>query len=263
MSKKSGRRKTNSGSLCKPKKKASNKHQNYYKRKNKSQLSSSRRRRSNNSKKVSVHSSTASGGDQRCWICNAHFHTSQSLQKHMDSPVHDPQIIPCPHCQRLFKTTSGVSHHLECKYLNKVTDAVVQWDTEHQITKPEYTNRIKEVDSNSFDDSEDEIVTKRDESVSVLSVMPLTDAHMDVYTCPMPGCLQSFQTVHSLNQHLSSQKHRTNPDTFHCPKCFSHFSVVSALIQHIESEACGIARRETVKTIYTDQYDIFKKLIKF
>jgi hypothetical protein len=185
--------------------------------------------------------------------------------QHLRSPVHNERNLPCPHCSEVFKTTSGVAHHLEFKCLKKVTEAVIKWDVDHQITDAEYTNRIREIDS---DDEEDDVLVLRENPrlFRVLEVMATEEAWnplAEAYVCPISDCGQYFRKLAHLNQHLRSQKHKANPSTFRCPKCSSRFSVVSALIQHLESEACGLTEQTTVKQIYTGLHDMFKRLLTY
>jgi hypothetical protein len=165
----------------------------------------------------------------------------------------------------MFKTTSGVAHHLEYKCLKKITEGVIKWDVENQITDRVYTDRIREIDS---DDDEDTIlVTRRNPAIqAILEVMATQDAWnatVKAYVCPVDECEQHFQKLGHLNQHLRSPKHRTDPSTFRCPKCEKRFAVVSALVQHLESETCGLAADTQVKQIYTGLHDMFKRLLKF
>lgn len=183
----------------------------------------------------------------------------------MASPVHNPPIIPCPHCSRMFKTTSGVAHHLESKRLKKVTEMVVEWDSENQnqITDRVYTDRIREVDS---DDDEDTIlVMKRNPGLEkVLRMLATPDAwneEAQAYLCPVGDCEQGFRKLPDLNRHLRSQKHRTDPSTFRCPRCSKRSGVVSSLIQHLESKACGLSGGIEVNQIYTGMHDMFKRLL--
>ena len=163
------------------------------------------------------------------------------------------------------KTTSGVAHHLEFKCLKKITQGVIEWDKEHQITSPNYTNRIREVDSDDEDD--DILVIRRPEGIQQildqLATADAWDATVQAFVCPVTECTQRFAKLGHLNQHLRSQIHRTDPNQFRCPKCEGRFSVVSALIQHLESGACGLAETQTVKEIYSGLHDMFKKLLKF
>lgn len=230
------------------------------------------------------HFSVTHDDDLRCKQCDTWFRYRSNLAQvrlnadhsdlwlkiitaqHLASPVHDEPSIPCPHCSRLLKTTSGVAHHLEFSCLKNVTEAVVRWDVGHQITSPVYTDRIQEIDSD--EEEEDNILVPRDDAglVKILDVLAteLTwSSAVQAYVCPVPDCYQRFVKLGHLNQHLRSQKHRTDPSTFRCPKCESPFSVVSALIQHLESGSCGLAETQMVKEIYTGLHDMFKRLLKF
>jgi len=183
----------------------------------------------------------------------------------MASPVHNERNIPCPHCHRLFKTTSGVAHHLEYKRLHQITTTVIKWDVDHQITDVVYTNRIREFDS---DDENDDILVVRknqglDQVLNMVVAEDAWDSSLQAYVCPVPDCKKGFKKLSGVNRHLSSQIHRADPTTFHCPKCESRFGVISALIQHLESEACGLVEINMVKDIYNGLRDSFKKLLNF
>ncbi|PVF90890.1 hypothetical protein CPB86DRAFT_878792 [Serendipita vermifera] len=214
---------------------------------------------------LNSHFSSAHNQNLQCETCELWFRRRNDLANHLRSPFHNAPIIPCPHCSETFKTTSGVAHHLEQKCLKKVTEAVVKWDVDHQITDAEYSNRIREVDSD--DEGDDVLVIRNPGLFQVLEVLAATEEAWnglaEAYVCPISDCGQYFCKLGHLNQHLRSQKHKANPSTFKCPKCSSRFPVVSALIQHLESEACGLAGQVTVKQIYTGLHDMFKRLLKF
>jgi hypothetical protein len=181
----------------------------------------------------------------------------------MASPCTIQENIPCPHCSKLFKTTSGVAHHLEAKRLKKVTETIVQWDVENQITDRVYTDRIREVDS---DDDEDTIlVMKKNPGLEqILKVLATDESWNDeeqAFICPVNGCESGFSRLRDLNNHLRSQKHRADPSTFRCPRCLRRSGVVSALIQHLESKSCGLSETNQVNQIYTGLHDMFKRLL--
>lgn len=224
------------------------------------------RRQFPSSKKLLHHFSLAHKSDVVCSICNAQFRKAAHLKAHMASPVHNERDIPCPHCHKLFKTTSGVAHHLEYKCLKKVTEAVVQWDTNYMITNQRYTNRIQEVYHDDEYDDEFTLTERRDqglmEVLDVLVTADTWDVAAQAYVCPVIHCHTGFRQLHGLNQHLGSQVHRTDPDTFRCPGCQARFPVVSALIQHLESGVCGLVKQQMVKEIYTGLHDMFQRLLK-
>jgi hypothetical protein len=163
-----------------------------------------------------------------------------------------------------------VAHHLEFKCLRKITDTVVNWDVDNLITGPvnpviANTNRIREVNS---DDEEDDILVMRKKAgiLQILDILVTKDAWNSVvqaYVCPVADCGRRFARVGDINQHLRSQFHRNDPDTFRCPKCQGHFSVVSALIQHLESGSCGLSEMKMVTDIYNGLHDMFRKLLTF
>jgi hypothetical protein len=153
--------------------------------------------------------------------------------QHTASAAHCRKDTPCPCCHRTFRTTSGVAQHLEAKCFRRITEVLIKWDTNRQITTPTYTNRIQEVHS---DDEQDlQVVTRRESGFT-----PRTDVVV---------CRNLKSTI-------------WDKANFRCPKCESRFSLVSSLIQHIESGKCGLAHRREVKEIYTGMHDMFKRLIK-
>ncbi|PVF95950.1 hypothetical protein CPB86DRAFT_710248 [Serendipita vermifera] len=223
------------------------------------------RRQFDDPRRLQSHFDRAHKPSLQCEICELWFRLPEHLEQHLRSPVHNERNIPCPHCSEEFKTTSGVAHHLEYKCLKKVTEAVIKWDVDHQITDIEYTNRIREVDS---DDDEDDVLVSRQQPalfkvLEVIATEETWNSLAQAYICPIGECGRHFAKLPHLNQHLRSQKHKANPSTFRCPKCSSRFSVVSALIQHLESGACGLAGQVAVKQIYTGLHDMFKRLLKF
>ena len=156
---------------------------------------------------------------------------------------------------------------MEYKCLKKVTEAVLMWDTEHQITDRIYTDRIREVSDDETESDDGNLFPHQTPAMQrildVLAREETWDATVGAYVCPVATCERQFVKLHHLNQHLASQFHRTDPSTFRCPKCASRFSVVSALIQHLESESCGLAGQAQVKQIYTGLHDMFSRLLSF
>lgn len=159
--------------------------------------------------------------------------TFTGIVQHGASPAHSSKDIPCPRCHKTFRTTSGVAHHLEARCFRRITDVVIKWDANHQITTPTYTDRIQEVHSD--DEQNLQVVTAKKSGFT---------PHTDVVVC------------RNLGSGIWDMK------SFRCPKCQSRFRLVSALIQHIESGKCGLAHRREVKEIYTGMHDMFKRLIK-
>ncbi|CAG8726091.1 2396_t:CDS:2, partial [Acaulospora colombiana] len=124
----------------------------------------------------------------KCEICDKKFRCPGDLAKHLSSPVHNKRNIPCPHCSEEFKTTSGVAHHLEYRCLKKITEGVIRWDVNHLITDVEYTDRIREVDSD--DDSGDDVFVPRHQPklFKVLEVIATEEAwspREQAYICPI------------------------------------------------------------------------------
>jgi uncharacterized C2H2 Zn-finger protein len=141
--------------------------------------------------------------------------------------------MPCPRCNEIFKTTSGIAQHLESKCYRRITETVIKWDVTHQITHPIYTDRIQEVNSAAEPD------------MQVVKGVGTGIRH-----------IPDIGVSHILNPGA------WNPMIFRCPKCGSYFSLVSSLIQHIESGKCGLAKFQEVKQIYTEMHDMFKRLVK-
>ncbi|KAM6501678.1 hypothetical protein JOM56_001655 [Amanita muscaria] len=53
------------------------------------------------------------GRGYQCHICRKTFPALQSLQAHLNSPVHDVDEFKCPKCNTRFKLVSGLVQHLE------------------------------------------------------------------------------------------------------------------------------------------------------
>ncbi|PFH47511.1 hypothetical protein AMATHDRAFT_67591 [Amanita thiersii Skay4041] len=48
-----------------------------------------------------------------CCVCHKTFHSRQSLEAHLNSPVHDEDQFKCPKCRMQFKLVSGLVQHIE------------------------------------------------------------------------------------------------------------------------------------------------------
>ncbi|CAG7848275.1 SubName: Full=Uncharacterized protein {ECO:0000313/EMBL:CCA67034.1} [Serendipita indica DSM 11827] len=137
---------------------------------------------------LNTHFSNAHKESLHCEQCGLWFRYATNLTQHLASPVHNERNLPCPHCSEVFKTTSGVAHHLEYKCLRKVTEAVIKWDTDHQITDRVYTNRIREVSEDGTDYDDDILfshhTTAMQQILDVLATEETWNATVDAYVCP-------------------------------------------------------------------------------
>ncbi|KIL61132.1 hypothetical protein M378DRAFT_866856 [Amanita muscaria Koide BX008] len=68
--------------------------------------------------------SSFNGSGYQCHICRKTFSVIQSLEAHLNSPVHDEDEFKCPKCNTRFKLISGLVQHLESAScgLSNVTD---------------------------------------------------------------------------------------------------------------------------------------------
>ena len=82
----------------------------------------------------------------------------------------------------------------------------------------------------------------------------------EAYECYL--CKRLFQSLASLNQHLSSPVHQQ--DLYHCPnsKCKKNFTTLAGVINHLESEACNFMRFDAVQSTTQRILDP-TRLIKF
>ncbi|KAG8806163.1 hypothetical protein FRC18_006263 [Serendipita sp. 400] len=77
------------------------------------------------------------------------------MQQHIKSPFHAQKSAHCPHCQKKFKTASGVAHHLEHHFGNcRVSNVVRQWDTSGLISTQSYTSYTPTARIEAVSDSE-------------------------------------------------------------------------------------------------------------
>jgi hypothetical protein len=56
------------------------------------------------------------GTNWECYICHKEFNSVRSLRQHMDSPVHQQKVYPCPNvkaCGKRFVGLAGLFDHLE------------------------------------------------------------------------------------------------------------------------------------------------------
>ncbi|KAG8773195.1 hypothetical protein FRC20_002364 [Serendipita sp. 405] len=222
-----------------------------------------------------------------CKKCGKSFASQSAMQQHIKSPFHAQKSAHCPHCQKKFKTASGVAHHLEHHFGNcRVSNVVRQWDTSGLISTQSYTSytptaRIEAVSdlessgSNSKHGSlalvksqrpqQQQQQQKQQQQIKVLATIATEKAwnhRLGAYLCPFPSCGRIYASLDSLNSHLRSPCHREGGAKFFCPKCQRKFFIVSALIQHVESGACGLSTYQGVKQVYSGLHDTFKRLLK-
>jgi hypothetical protein len=50
-----------------------------------------------------------------CYLCHREFNTTQALNQHLKSPVHQQTVYHCPNrgCSKEFKALAGLFNHLE------------------------------------------------------------------------------------------------------------------------------------------------------
>ena len=81
------------------------------------------------------------------------------------------------------------------------------------------------------------------------------------YECYL--CHRLYNTLQSLNQHLTSPTH--SEKLYHCPNraCAREFVILAALFNHLESESCGFVRFEKVQENVHEFITGRQKLIGF
>ncbi|KAI0100271.1 hypothetical protein GGR51DRAFT_358644 [Nemania sp. FL0031] len=64
-----------------------------------------------------------------CYLCHRQFNTLQSLNQHLQSPVHQQKLYHCPnrfHCKKEFTTLAGLCNHLESESCGAMRFEAVQ-----------------------------------------------------------------------------------------------------------------------------------------
>ncbi|KAH6910624.1 hypothetical protein BKA70DRAFT_89249 [Coprinopsis sp. MPI-PUGE-AT-0042] len=182
-----------------------------------------------------------------CFTCSRDFEVFEELKKHM-AQVHDTILIaprakrpskehthvdedrhiPCrvKGCDGMFKSPSGVAHHLESNTHPEIH--------RHTVTAVAQTlGIVPEISLNKRDALDASTITP-------LAIYDATEDSFDGQHFQCHICPKKFSTLAALHAHLNSPAHDDNE--FKCPKegCNRKFILISALVQHIESKTCGL-----------------------
>lgn len=157
--------------------------------------------------------------------------------QHLNSSVHRPKDVKCPFkCGASFVSRSALVLHLEnggCSSgmtRSQVDKYVRQFDTNNIITDP---SRLLTGGSSSSSSQEITLIaTERSWNGSA-------------YQCVL--CYHPFRTLHALNQHLASPKHKDKVYICRGAECGLRFNALSGLVQHVESDKCGVGRLRFVQ----------------
>ncbi|KAH8171557.1 c2H2-type zinc finger domain-containing protein [Sarocladium implicatum] len=168
-----------------------------------------------------------------CDDCDQFFQDYNSIKHHRNSKIHRAANMPCPFCQKLYHSATGLVHHLErgsCPKApldrTKMYEAVQRRDPNGVLTK--------------------KLLTWSEASVVYEATELAYNEDEDAYQCYL--CKKQFRSLQSLNQHLKSPVHQQ--DLYRCPNrsCKREFTTLAAVISHLESEACQFMRFEAVQS---------------
>ncbi|TFK18694.1 hypothetical protein FA15DRAFT_728928 [Coprinopsis marcescibilis] len=163
-----------------------------------------------------------------CVPCRKLFQSTNNLNNHRRSAIHQPKSTICPGrgCGLGFVSTSALALHLESGTCSSgatrstVNKFVQQYDRNNVITDP------ARMIGGSF---QNEVVT-----------FYATDASWNGrhYECYL--CSNGYSSLRGLNQHLASPRHQAK--IYICPSsdCTMRFTTLSGFCQHVESERCGL-----------------------
>ena len=149
--------------------------------------------------------------------------------------------MPCPSstCTCMFKTTSGIAHHIESGIhgvnRHQVTKAIQSIDRDKVIS-------IKHVTSSGASPQAPphQFFTSANTN-NTSNIVPVFDGKR--YHCPR--CPKKCKLLNSLYVHMNSAAH--DADEFKCPRCATKFKLFSALAQHVEAFGCT-TRSNTIDT---------------
>ncbi|KAJ3472816.1 hypothetical protein NLG97_g10698 [Lecanicillium saksenae] len=146
-----------------------------------------------------------------CSDCDREFRDGNSLEMHLNSSRRRGGNVPCPFCNKVFGTATGLAHHLE---MGACPNADTSRDQMYGFWKGLSAYEVTERSWNGVG-----------------------------YECYL--CRRVFGSLHGLSQHLNSPAHQEA--IYHCPNpnC-RDFTSLAAIINHLESEACGFTRFEVV-----------------
>ncbi|KAF5377733.1 hypothetical protein D9757_009369 [Collybiopsis confluens] len=164
--------------------------------------------------------------------------------KHSSSRVHRPRDIRCPLCSETFKMVSAIAQHVE-------SGACRSGVNRHTVT------RVVQ----SLDLARPIAINRRIMGGPVPRTITYsaTDRAFNGTAFECYLCHKTFNRLDALNNHLGSAAHDSKE--FRCPKCRKEYTLISALVHHIESEACGIARFDSVRNQLQGLTDGFRRML--
>lgn len=159
--------------------------------------------------------------------------------------------IPCrvKGCEGMFKSPSGVAHHLESNTHEGIHRHTVTAVAQTMEIVPEISlNKRNALDASTITPL---ISYEADEA-------SFNGQHFKCVLCPK----KEFKSIDALHAHLNSPAH--DADEFKCPKkgCGREFVLISALTQHIESETCGLTNIVEVQQWFDGLAAQFDRLLR-
>ncbi|USW55679.1 Putative Zinc finger C2H2-type [Septoria linicola] len=168
-----------------------------------------------------------------CAPCQRGFQNANNLKMHLNGSAHRANSIACPFCKKLHTTASGIVHHVEtgsCPRAPNVNREIVYKIINQRDPHGLITNK--------------QIAWHNDHNAQTIA----TTASWNGYGYECGLCRRAFNSLNSLNQHLSSPAHKQN--IYHCPGrlCGKQFKALAPLVNHMESESCGVMRFQKVQS---------------
>ncbi|KAF9477100.1 hypothetical protein BDN70DRAFT_131478 [Pholiota conissans] len=179
-----------------------------------------------------------------CFDCSRDFSFPRALAQHQNSLAHKGRDFKCPFCNGMFKSPSGIAHHIESG-CHKVT--------RHQVTAAVHNMQINPNISIKR-------VTGPVHPPNSTTTYIATEASFDgtKYKCFL--CTRKFNTLWGLNAHLNSAAH--DDEEFRCPKCQREFTLISGFVQHLESRVCGFAKPDEIGGYFANLTAWFLRLLR-
>ncbi|KZV81211.1 hypothetical protein EXIGLDRAFT_844792 [Exidia glandulosa HHB12029] len=170
-----------------------------------------------------------------CSPCRRVFIGSSNLQSHLNSSLHRPKAIPCPHrsrgCTQSFVSHSAMTLHLESGHCVS------------GFTRADVNRRVIELDRGRVISDPSRLLTNGGAPAQYIVTERAWNGH--AWECYL--CHAEKRSRQALNAHLNSPRHEEK--MYLCPQrqCAQRFTTLSALMQHIESDRCGVQRFKVVQ----------------
>ncbi|KAL5325413.1 hypothetical protein ACEPPN_006538 [Leptodophora sp. 'Broadleaf-Isolate-01'] len=166
-----------------------------------------------------------------CVPCDRYFGSNQSLQQHLDSPVHD---FHCDECDRPFRSQHALQQHLDSPAHDFDCD-----ECGRTFTNQHALQQHLESPAHTFDCEECDRIFKSQEALQQHQDSP---AH--VFGCN--ECDRSFKNQHALQQHLDSSSH--------IPKALNSYSgIPRAEVAPVFATACRLRFTQPTATSLSKQ----------